>query len=273
MLTLLLIAVLANPLTAMSGGKFSTAPQSTVAIVFKNTKRTRCTGVVIAPRVILTAAHCLVGYRQTEMFVLEGMTDTFQEIEDRNYHEISWWVTHPKYDPNGFGIGGLNGKNDIGIIVTETNLSAPPVKIISDYDTPPKGERVILEGYGGEDGSSRYMRTGSSKYNYKYKKEIRFSGGDTPTSGDSGGPVYISKDGNRRLLGIVAEAMHNGCGGGGVASYAPAYRDWIKAHSDGLYDDTEDETSSGCSVGGSSFNVMWFGFITLFMLYRRRRSR
>ncbi|HET6581930.1 MAG TPA: S1 family peptidase [Nannocystaceae bacterium] len=180
-----------------------------------------CTGTVVAPRLVLTAAHCLAGLRQdTEIEVYFG-----QEINAADKVAATDYGVHPMFCPDC--------KEDIydyGYVVIASDFTVPdgfllPITTQDEWDEAMvDGREVTLVGYG-EDPEIEALNKGIG-----VKREVtttvrRFSdrglefyaGGMHRDScnGDSGGPAFIRVgSGALRLAGITSRGS-NPCGDGG----------------------------------------------------------
>jgi V8-like Glu-specific endopeptidase len=180
-----------------------------------------CTGTVVAPRLVLTAAHCLAGLRQdTEVEVYFG-----QEINSADKVAATAHGVHPMFCPDC--------KEDIydyGYVVIASDFTVPggfilPITSQEEWDEAMvSGREVTLVGYG-EDPEIEALNKGIG-----LKREVtttirRFSdrglefyaGGMQQDScnGDSGGPAFIRVgSGALRLAGITSRGS-NPCGDGG----------------------------------------------------------
>lgn len=89
-----------------------------------------CTGTLIAPSVVVTAAHCLVDedltmeqitkkYDPMEMTVVVGALDVATATEDQRF-AVTKIVLHPQYTGSSkVGPDGLGNDNDIAILLLQ----------------------------------------------------------------------------------------------------------------------------------------------------------
>ena len=179
-----------------------------------------CTGTVVAPRLVLTAAHCLVDTTDaTRVFVHYGKDVFGGRIE------ASSWGTHPDYCHEC-----RNDIFDYGYVLLPANFSVPggfPAPITDqdewdDYMTA--GTPLTLVGYGGDHetedmvynaGRKRSVDTTLRKLTPKGTEFTAGGSGEDTCPGDSGGPAFVVlPDGTRRLAGITSRGGKP-CGKGG----------------------------------------------------------
>lgn len=204
------------------------------AVYFGN--QVGCTGVLIHPRVVLTAGHCIGGVSRVKLatndFTQGGETIWVdQEIEYPNS-----WYTY-----------------DLGILILEQDASTPPRTIAQDCileDDLYDGAYGTIVGYGAID-----------IYGNQYTSELREApaiiddadcsnlsvgcnqqvspGGELGAAGDgtdacygdSGGPMYLTTDRGDYLVGIVSrgyDGVWPPCEHGGIWVRPDAVIDWIE---------------------------------------------
>ena len=223
-----------------------------------------CTGTVVAPRLILTAAHCLAGLRQdTEVEVYFG-----EEISATNRVDVVDYGVHPMFCPDC--------KEDIydyGYVVIASDFTVPggfilPITTQEEWDEAMVGGReVTLVGYGEDPevdsasmGIGRKREVTTTIRRFSDRGLEFYAGGMQQDScnGDSGGPAFVRVgNGTVRLAGITSRGS-NPCGDGGY--YGTPYPSlcWVRDETDvdligslcGACDclDIDDDDDDGCAI-------------------------
>lgn len=200
-----------------------------------------CTASIIAPDLIVTAAHCVTDKAgQTlspkHLFLLFG-TDAQTS------------TTYIKADAVTVAPGWLgdqsNGidEHDIGLVYFKTPLPAGyvPATLLPATDSLANAETVTLAGYGvalindqGGDGAGTLRSAEVTIQNSIYgHTEVLLdqSTGQGACHGDSGGPAYVLKDGVYRLWGITNRGFPDDapddCAHQSIYTNIGAYADWI----------------------------------------------
>jgi hypothetical protein len=184
-----------------------------------------CTGVALAPRLVLTAAHCLAGAADTLVAIRAGGRTTPVEVEAT--------LRHPAYDSAAPRARRIS--IDLGLVRLAKPLEGFKFAEIADAP-PPLGGRVTVAGFGvvseGGPASDGHARAADLAVAAPLSRVTLWAAdpkgaGLGACHGDSGGPIFAD-DG--RLVAVVA--WTNGLGGRGCGAVtqgplvAPA-RGWI----------------------------------------------
>ncbi|AUX44251.1 uncharacterized protein SOCE26_057150 [Sorangium cellulosum] len=176
---------------------------------------TFCSAVLVAPRVLLTAAHCLSSRRAEEMEAYFGAN-----VALPGYHaRIVEAHPHPAYDPD-------TRQNDIALLLL---AAPPPVLPVALRQAPLEagavGQTIRIVGFGAsfEDGDPGAKQTGTAVITSVDATTFQTAPGPSlACSGDSGGPALLVEDGVEQAFGI-ARSGDAACDGFGVHTRIDVY--------------------------------------------------
>jgi V8-like Glu-specific endopeptidase len=160
----------------------------------------RCTGTLIAPRLVLTAAHCVIDPRlSSELEVFFGSATDATGPEIRRVVHV---VPHPDYQDDG-------DDADLAALILDAPAPVAPLPIDAGaLDDAWIGDAVRLVGFGQP--SSTELTTGTKRSGtavitameaatFRIEAEPAMS-----CHGDSGGPVLATRDGAEVLIGVTS---------------------------------------------------------------------
>lgn len=189
-----------------------------------------CTGLVLSPRILLTAAHCLRP--------LGDMAVHYRDADGRAVViPVDAAIAHPRYRADAIQARALS--IDLALIRTARPLAPRfAAAAISESGAPPIGKAVILSGYGaareGDWSSGGILRSATLAVREPASSVLIWAADPAgrsvgACSGDSGAPIW-SADGSTAIAIVAwAQAPHGrGCGGLTQGPLLAPLKGWIE---------------------------------------------
>ncbi|KAL1914422.1 uncharacterized protein VTP21DRAFT_8874 [Calcarisporiella thermophila] len=194
-----------------------------------------CTGSLIKPDVVLTAAHCV------ESSGVSIRANSLSASSGGQVVQVTRGLQHEKYKQNE------DSRYDVGLLFLANPVqNAQPIKI--SPDAPKEGDIITAAGWGvtesgntsdkllkvelkvGGDGvcGKDYPSWGGLSGPYICYQPVKGKG---ICYGDSGGPAYKVVDGINFILGVSSFITRDDCGGASTLGYFVRlgyHLDWIK---------------------------------------------
>lgn len=240
---------------AILHGKFAVQDDilGTVALVDAHFGFAFCTGTLIAPDVVVTAAHCgllidpeqrtILGPREPDSFVVVAGVISLAEAEKDDVFAVADIDLHPDFaaEPPDDPVTSLGNWHDIAVVsLTRPVDSMVPVPLLASTEELSIGQELLIGGFGTAD---REGETGGGVLRKAFVPLVRLgrdefiagrSGTPDTCPGDSGGPVYLERGDSVALVGITSRALRDAstpCGEGGIYTLVSAHLEYLRATS------------------------------------------
>jgi MYXO-CTERM domain-containing protein len=201
------------------GGTLDTADPG-VVLVFAQQPGSQsgslCTGEVVSPHVVMTAAHCVSPSEVGQGAVFTVFTgDDFNQATQADLLPVKETHPNPNWDANN-----LPGGSDVGVVILQNATTIRPLPFNHAAMTQALvGQNVRFVGYGLDDalnqtgaGVKRVTSTVLSDYD---TVKLHFTDGTHETcNGDSGGPAFMTLSGVETIVGVTSYGDPN-CNQGG----------------------------------------------------------
>ncbi len=245
---------------AVVGGWAATDAQIFATVEIRHSGATGgfCSGTLISPLVVVTAAHCAVvepspgvvrPSSPESLQVAAGHLDSFS-VNDANMRQVFEVRVHPDYDHDfimgrsrdGAGQGGIGAPNDIALLVLARPFDDVPLAPLLTRERERElirhGDIGFVAGYGVHDldnGLTGELYISDAVIDIIGLRELlttRIDPLGDSCYGDSGGPLYVPTDQGDFLVGLVSRGrsdVKRDCGDGGVYTLLSAHLPWIAA--------------------------------------------
>ncbi len=215
-----------------------------------------CSGALISPGVVVTAAHCAVV--EPEVGVVRAAAPRTLEVlaghlASRSAHEglvrpVVDVRVHEGYDHDfimgrnrsGAGQGGIGSPNDIALLLLDSPFdeipNAPLLSKEREQELVRHGDVGFVAGYGVydlEENLNGELYISDAVIDILGPKELltrRIDQLGDSCYGDSGGPLYVPTEEGNFLVGLVSRGrsdVKRDCGDGGVYTLLSAHLPWI----------------------------------------------
>ncbi|MBS1984937.1 MAG: serine protease [Bdellovibrionales bacterium] len=237
--------------TAILGGEDATGQEvfaKSIVGIIDTEAGALCTGSLIAPNIVLTAAHCVSDFPDDET-VVQAPTTNIQVrfgLEVRKspialVRQADAIVVNPKWFEH---FNDEQNTGDLALVHFEGTLpdGYQPITLAHSREDLFNGENAVLAGYGITDG---VLHTGAGRLRFVNipLADVNFSdtevrldqtAGKGACHGDSGGPGYLVQNGQYVLWGVTSRGLGEGdkavnCQDGAAYTNVTAYLDWIEA--------------------------------------------
>jgi trypsin len=214
-----------------------------------------CTGTVIAPNAVLTAAHCAQQAGDGDVVFIGPSVFEVGDVTD-----VEQVFVHPDYDPT-------TAYADVAVLMLVDDVDVEPVQLNADamHDSTWRGTMLHAVGYGNADSYTGLTmgikrETDVEVVDVGYELLYHETTGQNTCSGDSGGPLFGEVDGGWIQVAVAsfvypADTYEDYCSGGGGDVRVDTHLAWIHEQlgwePPETDDDDDDDDDDGPAEGTS----------------------
>jgi len=202
---------------------------SIVAIVAeKNGGQSLCTGTIVSPEVILTAAHC-VDENPAKLYII--FATNIAKTTPNNIREADKFIQHPNWNRHL-----PTGEGDLALIHFKGLIPEghSPVMLAHENYKLKRGQKVLMMGYGVTNGirgngSGKLRETISLILDQHSPTESLTDGHNSSVCfGDSGGPAFVKTGSEFVQWGVASSVTNKSCNDDSIHTEVMKYEPWIK---------------------------------------------
>ena len=223
------------PVTAMVGTPDGADPVATSVVTIVGSRGTFCSGAVIAPDLVMSAAHCTQPGAEYQIVLYDSRRQP-------QLHPVRRVASHPQ-----FRIGDIlahRASADVALLQSVEPLSLTPLPIGAPAEPLAAGRRFTVAGVGvsrrGDGRTGGVVRSAKLEATgLPGRLQIRLvdpatqnaSPGKGACTGDSGAPMLEEQNQRAVVVGVVSWSTgpgnSEGCGGLTGVTPLSLYRDWV----------------------------------------------
>jgi secreted trypsin-like serine protease len=234
-----------------------------------------CTGFVVAPRLVLTAAHCVapaaVGPSASfSLFLGSNLGEVTQTSAPENHAEVE----RVDYDPE-FDLAAIATGHDVGVLVTASPLPAAPLSLEPSATLDGVSE-VRIVGYGVSSetqvdaGRRRQAVAALASHGELF---LELGAGPAPCEGDSGAPVLVADgNGGERVAGVVSFTP-GGCGPGVKVTNLSTYLPFVESQIESTARAKAYAPGGACGFRSRNAGAPFWPVLALLFAFRKRTAR